>query len=160
MLDRDLAALYGVTTMALNQAVKRNPDRFPPDFMFRLTRQERDEVITICDNLPTLKFSPSLPQAFTESGVSMLSSVLRSRRAILVNIQIMRTFTRLRHLLGSNGELAKRLSALEQRVKSHDIGIHSIFQAIRKLIGCGKKPRQVIGFQPGPAPKSNSRRKP
>ena len=134
--------------MALNQAVKRNPERFPPDFMFRLTKQERDEVITICDNLQTLKFSPSLPQAFTENGVAMLSSVLRSRRAVLANIQIMRTFTRLRHLLGNNGELAKRLSTLEQHVKSHAIGIHNIFQAIRDLVGCGKKPREVIGFQP------------
>lgn len=86
MIDRHLAELYGVTTMALNQAVKRNRERFPEDFMFRLTRAERDEVITICDNLRPLKFSPVPPNAFTENGVAMLSSVLRSKRAILVNI--------------------------------------------------------------------------
>lgn len=149
MLDRDLAGLYGVTTMALNQAVKRNRERFPDDFVFRLTKDERDEVITICDNLRPLKFSPSLPNAFTENGVAMLSSVLRSRRAILVNVQIMRTFTRLRHLLASHGELAKKIRALERRVQSHDADIQNIFQAIRELMGSDERPRRVIGFQAG-----------
>lgn len=79
MIDRDLAGLYGVTTMALNQAVKRNEERFPADFVFRLTKTERDEVITVCDNLQPLKFSPVLPNAFTENGVAMLSSVLKSK---------------------------------------------------------------------------------
>ena len=151
MLDRDLAGLYGVTTMALNQAVKRNPERFPQDFMFRLTKDEKDEVITICDNLRVLKFAPSLPHTFTENGVAMLSSVLRSQRAILVNIQIMRTFTRLRHLLACHGELAKKIAALERRVQSHDADIQNVFQAIRELVGCDEKPRKIIGFQLGPS---------
>ena len=117
--------------------------------MFRLTRAERDEVITICDNLRPLKFAPAMPQAFTEDGVAMLSSVLRSRRAIMVNIQIMRTFTRLRRLLAGQGELAKKIKALERRMRSHDADILNIFQAIHQLIGSDEKSRKVIGFQRG-----------
>ena len=96
MLDRDLADLYGVTTKALNQAVTRNEQRFPSDFMFRLTKEEKQELVTNCDRLDRLKHSSALPHVFTEQGVAMLSSVLRSERAIHVNIQIMRVFTRLR----------------------------------------------------------------
>jgi hypothetical protein len=149
MLDRDLAGLYGVSTMALNQAVKRNRERFPEDFMFRLTRGERDEVITICDNLRPMKFAASLPHVFTENGVAMLSSVLRSRRAILVNVQIMRTFTRLRQLLVGRGELSKRLAALERRFQSHEVDIRNIFQVIRELLGSDETQHKVVGFQSG-----------
>ncbi|MEW6095037.1 MAG: ORF6N domain-containing protein [bacterium] len=95
MLDRDLAELYGVSTKVLNQAVKRNLKRFPEDFMFRLTNAEKYKVVTNCDHLRVLKFSPQLPFAFTEQGVAMLSSVLNSERAIMVNIQIMRAFINL-----------------------------------------------------------------
>jgi hypothetical protein len=98
LLDRDLAELYGVTTKVLNQAVKRNARRFPSDFMFRLTREERDELVTNCDRFQPLKHSTATPHAFTEQGVAMLSSVLNSERAIEVNILIMRAFVRLRRM--------------------------------------------------------------
>lgn len=147
MIDRHLAELYGVTTMALNQAVKRNRERFPEDFMFRLTRAERDEVITSCDNLLPLKFSPALPSAFTENGVAMLSSVLRSKRAILVNVQIMRTFTRLRQLISTHKELAKKIEDLEHKIKSHDHKIEAIFAAIRELMNPPESGRKIVGFR-------------
>jgi hypothetical protein len=148
MIDSDLAELYGVPTKVLNQAVRRNKERFPDDFTFRLTKSERDEVVTICDHLQKLKFSPTLPNAFTENGVAMLSSVLRSRRAILVNVQIMRTFTRLRQLISTHHELARKLDALERKIKSHDHQIEAIFDAIRELINPPETPRKSIGFQP------------
>ena len=96
MIDRDLAELYEVKTMVLNQAVKRNKSRFPDDFMFKLTRDELNELITNCDRFQTLKHSPTTPNVFTEQGVSMLSSVLNSDRAISINIEIIRAFVRLR----------------------------------------------------------------
>ena len=99
ILDSDLAELYGVETRVLKQAVKRNLDRFPEDFMFKLTESEWSELITICDNLGNRKFSPTTPFAFTEQGVAMLSSVLNSKRAIQVNIAIMRAFVQLRKFL-------------------------------------------------------------
>ncbi|MBU4420140.1 MAG: ORF6N domain-containing protein, partial [Proteobacteria bacterium] len=112
-LPEDLPAWYrplpfcGVTTKALNQAVTRNEQRFPPDFMFRLAKEEKQELVTNCDRLDRLKHSSALPHIFTEQGVAMLSSVLRSERAIHVNIQIMRVFTRLRQLVLDNEELRK-----------------------------------------------------
>ncbi|MBI5624545.1 MAG: ORF6N domain-containing protein [Elusimicrobia bacterium] len=148
MLDHGLAELYGVATKALNQAVKRNKERFPGDFVFRLTAGERDEVVTICDHLRQLKFSPSSPFAFTENGVAMLSSVLRSRRAIMVNVRIMRTFTRLRHLISTHHELARKLEVLERKVESHDQSISGIFDVIRDMMEPAEEPRRPIGFQP------------
>jgi chromosome condensin MukBEF ATPase and DNA-binding subunit MukB len=115
MLDRDLAALYGVETKALNQAVKRNADRFPSDFVFRLSDDETKELVTICDRFPTLKHATSKPLAFTEQGVAMLSGVLRSTRAVDVNIAIMRTFVKLRRMLESSEELSRRLAELESK---------------------------------------------
>src|SRR3972149_8476390 len=115
MLDRDLAELYGVPTKVLNQAVKRNIKRFPGDFMFQLTQIEKDEVVTNCDHLRALRFSPQLPYAFTEQGVAMLSSVLNSERAILVNIQIMRAFTKLREILLTHKDLAKKIAEMEKK---------------------------------------------
>ena len=148
MIDRHLAELYGVSTMALNQAVKRNKERFPDDFMFRLTKTERDEVITVCDNLQPLKFSPGLPSVFTENGVAMLSSVLRSKRAITVNIQVMRTFTRLRQMLSTHKDLARKIEDLERNIRSHDHKIEAIFEAIHELMNPPEKPRRSIGFHP------------
>ena len=147
MIDNDLAELYGVSTKVLNQAVKRNKERFPSDFMFRLTKRERDEVVTTCDHLRKLKFSSTLPNVFTENGVAMLSSVLRSHRAILVNVQIMRTFTRLRQLISTHHALARKLDVLERKIKSHDHQIEVIFDAIRELINPPETPRKSIGFQ-------------
>lgn len=144
MLDRDLATLYGVETRALNQAVKRNIDRFPRDFMFQLDRQEISSLSQIVIS-SGLKFSPKV-FAFTEQGVAMLSSVLRSKRAIRVNIEIMRTFVRFKNALAINEELASKLSRLEKKTESHDEEIQSIFEAMRQLILPPEKPKRRIGF--------------
>ena len=101
MLDADLAELYGVPTKALNQAVRRNKDRFPTDFMFRLTRQEKTEVVTNCDHLQKLKFSPVLPYAFTEHGAVMLANILNAPNAIKVSVYVVRAFVKLRELIAS-----------------------------------------------------------
>jgi hypothetical protein len=143
MLDADLARLYGVSTKALNQAVKRNLARFPVDFMFQLTDAEKKQVVTICDHLASLKFSPVLPFAFTEQGVAMLSSVLRSERAIAVNVEIMRAFVRLRCLIASNKELARRLDELEA---STDTRFQQVFEAIRQLMAPPVQQKRPIGF--------------
>jgi len=146
MLDQDLARLYGVSTKALNQAVKRNSDRFPSDFMFRLNKAEKDEVVTNCDHLQNLKFSPQLPYAFTDLGVAMLSSVLNSEKAIQMNIEIMRTFVKIRRFLSAHGELADKLRELEIKTGKHDKEIQAIFEAIRKLMIAPEKPKRQIGF--------------
>ncbi len=143
MLDSHLAELYKVMTGTLNQAVKRNWKRFPEDFMFQLTKEERDEVITNCDNLKKLKFSPSLPYAFTEQGVAMLSTVLNSERAINVNIQIMRTFTKLREMVENNRDLRKKFEGME---KKYDKQFQIVFEAIKCLIEPEVKPKKKIGF--------------
>jgi hypothetical protein len=143
MLDADLARLYGVPTKALNQAVKRNAERFPVDFMFQLTAAEKAQVVTICDHLSGLKFSRTAPFAFTEQGVAMLSSVLKCQRAIAVNVEIMRAFVRLRRLLASNKELARRLDELEAKT---DARFRQVFAAIRQLMAPPDPPRRSIGF--------------
>jgi hypothetical protein len=143
MIDRDLAQLYGVETKVLNQAVRRNKDRFPENFMFQLTKQERDEVVTNCDHLADLRFSYQMPYAFTEQGVAMLSSVLRSKRAIQINIQIMNTFVALRRMLADNKALAQRLAELERK---YDAQFKVVFDALRKLIAPPDPPKRPIGF--------------
>ncbi|HET6248820.1 MAG TPA: ORF6N domain-containing protein [Tepidisphaeraceae bacterium] len=144
LLDRDLAVMYGVSTKALNQAVRRNAGRFPEDFMFQLTSQEKTEVVTNCDHLKSLKFSPTRPYAFTEQGVAMLSSVLNSDRAVQVNVQIMRTFVRLRQMLASHAGLAAKLNELEKKY-DHHFGV--VFDAIRELMAGPKEKRKLpIGF--------------
>ena len=131
MLDADLAELYGVTTKALNQAVTRNGQRFPPDFMFRLAKEEKQELVTNCDRLDRLKHSSALPRVFTEQGVAMLSSVLRSERAIYVNIQVMRVFTRLRQMVLDNEELRKELEDLKRIT---DERFQIVFETLDQLI--------------------------
>lgn len=148
MLDADLADLYGVTTKRLNEQVKRNQERFPPDFMFRLTVEEKAEVVAQCDHLQRLKFSSALPHAFTEHGALMLASVLNSPAAIEVSIQIVRVFIRLREAIRSHRELRRRLEALEQKYGAQDSQIQEIFAAIRGLMAPvpeGSKRR--IGFR-------------
>ena len=151
LLDSDLAELYGVETRVLKQAVRRNPKRFPGDFMFQLTKKEWNKVITNCDNLGNRKYSPSTPFAFTEQGVAMLSSVLNSSRAIEVNIAIMRAFVQLRKFLQSNDELSKKLKKLEKETKSkfkeQDEQIRLIFEAIKELITEKRKPKPQMGFR-------------
>ena len=144
MLDRDLAALYGVETRVLNQAVRRNLDRFPDDFLFSLTRPEVRNISQIV-TCSTLKHARNV-FAFTEQGVAMLSSVLNSPRAVQVNIEIMRAFVRLREVMATNRELAQKLGELERKVAGHDEEIQTIFEAIRQLITPPEPPRKEIGF--------------
>ncbi len=144
MLDYDLAVLYGVETRALKQAVRRNYDRFPLDFMFELTGEEIDLLVSQTVIPGRGKFGGAVPMAFTEQGVAMLSSVLRSKRAVQVNIAIMRTFVRLRELLLSNTDLARKLEALEQK---YDAQFRVVFDAIRELMTPPDPPKRQIGFR-------------
>jgi hypothetical protein len=148
MIDRDLAGLYQVATKALNQSVKRNVERFPDGFMFRLTRQETRELVTNCDRFASLKHASGTPFAFTEYGVAMLSSVLRSRRAVQINIEIIQTFIRLRQLALTHKELGRKIEELQRKIKTHDHKIEAIFDAIRELMEPPVKARPKIGFHP------------
>ena len=166
MLDRDLAELYGVETKVLNQAVKRNLERFPADFMFQLSKVEaglvsRSQIVTLNDEITkepletkgalrsqivTLKRGAHRkfrPYAFTEQGVAMLSSVLRSDRAIQVNLAIMRTFVQLRQMLSSHADLSRKLAALEGK---YDKQFRVVFDALREMMSEKKKPKREIGF--------------
>ena len=144
MLDNDLATLYGVETKTLVRAVKRNRDRFPEDFMFRLSPEEFENLRRQFGTSSSWGGRRYAPYAFTEQGVAMLSSVLRSPRAVAVNIEIMRAFVRLRRMLASNVELARKLDALEQR---YDVQFKAVFDAIRSLMTpLESKPRRVLGF--------------
>lgn len=146
MLDADLADVYGTTTKALNQAVKRNASRFPADFMFRLTPGEKAEVVTSCDHLHRLKYSPTLPFAFTEHGAIMLASVLNSTIAVQASIAVVRAFTRLREILATHQELAGKLAELEQRIEGQDEEITALFEAIRLLMESPEGSSKRIGF--------------
>ena len=146
MLDSDLAALYDVTTGNLNKAVKRNPQRFPSDFMFQLAAEEAEDLIFQIGRSKGRGGRRHRPYAFTEQGIAMLSSVLNSERAIKVNIAIMRAFVKLRQMLYTNRELAQKFSELERRVGKHDEEIAAILEAIRQLIAPPEKPRREIGF--------------
>lgn len=144
MIDIDLATLYGVTVSALNQAVKRNLKRFPDDFMFQLTASEVAALRSQPVILKRGAHRKYRPYAFTEQGVAMLSSVLRSERAAQVNIQIMRTFVQLRSMLASNAELRTKLEQLERQ---YDSQFKVVFEAIRQLMAPAAKPRKKIGFE-------------
>ncbi len=138
MIDADLAALYGVPTKRLNEQVKRNAGRFPADFVFPLSRTERDKVVANCDHLQRLRFSPTLPFAFTEHGALMAASVLNTQRAVEVSLYVVRAFVELREVLATHKELAKRLDELESRLArklaTHDHAIAGILEAIRQLM--------------------------
>ena len=146
MLDADLAELYGVTTKALNQAVKRNIERFPSDFMFQLSAEEKQEVVTICDHLTKLKFSASLPYAFTEHGALMLGNVLKSSRAVEVSLIVVRAFVQLREMLSTHKEFALKLEELERKTSSHDQAIVGLINAIRNLMQNPVSSSSSIGF--------------
>jgi hypothetical protein len=147
MLDRDLAALYGVENKGLKRAVKRNLERFPSDFMFELKAEEAESVRCQFGTLQKGQHFRYLPYAFTEQGVAMLSSVLQSPRAVQVNIAIMRAFVRLRETLSLHKELAHKLAELERRIESHDASIHTLFEAIRQLMAPAPPTRKrPIGF--------------
>ena len=145
MLDSDLAALYGVTTKRLNEQVRRNLKRFPADFMYQLSAEEFESLRS---HFATLKSGRGkhrkyLPQVFTEQGIAMLSSVLNSDRAIAVNIQIMRAFVKLREMISTHKDLARKLGELE---KQYDSQFQIVFEAIRQLIEVEEKPKRKIGF--------------
>jgi len=146
MLDDDLASLYGVTTAHLKRAVRRNRDRFPHDFMFQLTGKEYSSLRCQFGILKRGQHAKYLPLAFTEQGVAMLSGILRSPRAVLVNIEIMRAFVRLRQLLSSHKDLARRLDDLESK---YNVQFKVVFDAIRQLMIPPEKHRQKIGFGVG-----------
>jgi hypothetical protein len=148
LLDRDLAELYGVETKVLKQAVRRNIKRFPSDFMFELTKEEfknlRSQFVTSSSS--QWGGARYLPMAFTEQGVAMLSSVLKSERAIEVNIAIMRAFVRLREMVSTHKKLEAKLSELEHKIENHDENIETIFEAIRQLMTPPEKLKRKIGF--------------
>jgi hypothetical protein len=148
MLDSDLAPLYGVSTGHLNRAVKRNPDRFPPDFMFQLSLEEMDFLKCHFGISKPSRGGRrrSRPFVFTEQGVAMLSSVLQSERAAKINIAIMRAFVKLREALETNRGLARKFSELEQRVGKRDEEIAAILEAMRQLMAPPEKSRREIGF--------------
>jgi len=150
MVDRDLAELYNVRAIALRQQVKRNTNRFPPDFIFRLTRQESEMLVSQNVISTRRSFSRALPYAFTEQGVSMLSSVLKGPRAAQVNVVIMRAFVRMREMLASQKDLLIKLDELEKKYACHDTEIKAIFDVLKKLIQPPAPPTRSIGFLPEP----------
>lgn len=150
MIDRDLAEMYGVETRVLNQAVKRNSERFPEDFMFQFNNQDFENWKSqfVISNKEKMGIR-NMPYAFTEQGVAMLSSVLNSKQAIQVNIQIIRIFTKMRELLLSNREILLKLNQLEKKLTQHDDDIAAIFNVLKQLLIQKNKPTQKIGFKTG-----------
>jgi hypothetical protein len=148
MLDADLAALYGVSTKRLNEQVKRNRRRFPEDFTFELTREE-------CQSLRSQTATSNvgrggrrtLPRAFTEHGAIMVASVLNTARATEVSVYVVRAFVKLREIMGTQKEIARKLTELEETVETHDESIQALFEAIRRLMAIPKKRRPRIGFR-------------
>lgn len=147
MLDSDLAELFGVETKQLNRQVKRNIQRFPPEFMFRLTKQERNELVPIWHQFKKMKHSYVLPYAFTEHGVTMLASVLKSETAIKMSIVIVKAFVKLREIMSAHREIAFKLKELEAKIEGHDANIHDIFEAIRQLMIVPDEKRKITGFK-------------
>jgi hypothetical protein len=147
ILDTDLARLYGVSTKRLNQQVRRNSNRFPEDFLFQLTAEEKAEVVANCDHLSNLKFSRASPLAFTEHGAIMAASVLNTQQAIEAGIFVVRAFVRLREILATHRRLAGKLKELEVRMGEHDEQIQVIFEAIHQLMAPPDKPSKKIGFE-------------
>ena len=144
MIDHDLAEIYGVETRRLNEQVKRNKERFPNDFMFQLSKEEKAWVIANCDHLQMLKFSRTNPYAFTEHGAVMLASILNTSVAVQASIQVVRAFVKLRQLIGSHEELSQKLLQLE---KKYDKQFNIVFSALKKLIDEPTPERRQIGFK-------------
>jgi hypothetical protein len=147
MLDRDLSDLFCVETKYLNRQVKRNIERFPYEFMFQLTFEEKNELVTNWHRFNSLKHTKSLPFAFTEHGAIMLASVLNSQRAVEASVYVVRAFVRLREVLASHKDLAQKLKELESKLEGHDGQIRDIIEAINQLLSPPEKPKQQIGFQ-------------
>ena len=154
MVDSDLAELYEVPTKRLNEQVKRNLQRFPGDFMFQLTEEEKQEVVANCDHLKRLKYSTSLPFAFTEHGAIMLASVLNNDRAILVNIEIVRVYIKMRQLIETHSEILRKLEQIDKKDIEQDKQIMLIFEYLRQLDHAKHQQdkqakRNKIGFRQG-----------
>jgi phage regulator Rha-like protein len=151
IIDKDIAELYGVETKHLNRQVRRNLQRFPKEFMFRLNKKERDELVTICHRLSSLKHSSAMPLAFTEHGVAMLATILNSKRAVKMSIIIVKTFVKLRETISKHREIVLQLKFLQEKVDRHDKEIIAIFEVIQQLIEppVEEKPKRRIGFHHG-----------
>lgn len=151
ILDADLARLYGVSTKRLNEQVRRNRARFPKDFIFELTSEEKSELVANCDRFNPLKHSTVFPHAFTEHGAVMAASILNTPTAVKVSVYVVRAFIKLRELLSSHAELSQKLQELESRVEarldSHDEQIGALIEAIRELMSPPEKPQRRIGFR-------------
>jgi hypothetical protein len=150
MLDHDLAELYGVTTGNLNLAVRRNRLRFPEDFMFQLNTRAAKSLLLQSARAKGRGGRRTPPHAFTEQGVAMLSSVLKSQRAVLVNIVIMRAFVKLREVVATHGDILRKLEEMEGKYQRHDAQITAVFDAIRRLVEGPRRPRRGIGFTTAP----------
>ena len=147
IIDADLASFFGASTKRLNEQVKRNPGRFPDDFLFQLSREEKEQVVANCDHLGKLKYSNVLPFAFTEHGAIMASNVINSTRAIEMGVYVVRAFVNLRRTVENHREMARKLSQLENRTMKHDKQLISIVQALRSLIISKEiPPKRRIGF--------------
>ncbi len=147
IIDSDLAGLYGVATKALNQAVKRNTKRFPPDFVFQLTQSEKHELVTNCDHLSRLKFSPVRPFAFTEHGALMAANVLNSSAAVKMSVYVVRAFIKQRELIRSHAEILKKLAQTDARLLQHDDALRVIWQELQPLLNPPPDPpKPRIGF--------------
>jgi len=149
IIDADLAEFYGVQTKRLNEQVKRNKNRFPDDFMFQLTPEEKTELVAKCDHLANLKYTNALPYAFSEHGALMAASVLKTERAAEVSVFVVRAFVKLRQMIAGHRELAQRIAAFERKLAEHDTQIVTLCQAIRDLLSPKPVPKKRrIGFQP------------
>jgi hypothetical protein len=147
LIDADLARLYGVETRGLNQAVRRNPNRFPEDFLFQLSPAEKTEVITNCDHLKNLKFSKNLPHAFTEHGALMAANVLNNPEAVKMSVFIIRAFIKQREALAANQTVLKRLAEIDKTLLLHDQGLRDLYQKLLPLLQPPPiQPKRRIGF--------------
>lgn len=147
LLDADLAAIYGVPTKALNQAVKRNADRFPNDFLFQLTDEEKQEVVTNCDHLARLKFSKTRPYAFTEHGALMAANVLNSPEAVKMSVYVVRAFIKQRELLMAQSDVLKKLTQMDAKLLKQDDALRLIWRELQPLLSPPPSPpKRQIGF--------------
>ena len=153
LIDADLAEVYGVSTKRLNEAVKRNAERFPEDFLFRLTAKEKEEVVANCDHLARLKFSPQLPFAFTEHGALQAANVLKSDRAVAMGVYVIRAFVQMRGQLLTNAVIEKQLAAMDRKLLEHDEALAIIWNRLKPLLApppppAQEPPKPRIGFKP------------
>lgn len=147
MLDTDLAILYGTTTKRLNEQVKRNQNRFPENFMFQLTKQEKEEVVANCDHLKNLKFSNTLPYVFTEHGALMLANVLRSDKAITTSIVIVETFIKMREVFATDLKLKIEIENIKKKLGKQDKHMELVFKTLETLLSKKENPRKQIGYK-------------